>query len=198
LYGIRVQSKIPPATNYSAFAILSAGTCYWKTAKIPRAQKSTQRRFPGGSISLSNGCNRKWDSIKGFVKYHLSIFNCHFFDQIEIEAVYIGRGDAAMTQADADAFQERLVLFAVRIIGLVACLPKTTAGRHVGGQLLRSGTSPAPNYAEARGAESRADFVHKLRIGVKELNETGIWLLIILKARMAPDALVASLIKENR
>jgi four helix bundle protein len=103
-----------------------------------------------------------------------------------------------MTQADADAFQERLVLFAVRIIDLVACLPKTTAGRHVGGQLLRSGTSPAPNYAEARGAESRADFVHKLRIGVKELNETGIWLLIILKARMAPDALVASLIKENR
>jgi four helix bundle protein len=103
-----------------------------------------------------------------------------------------------MTQADADAFQERLALFAVRIIDLVACFPKTTAGRHVGGQLLRSATSPAPNYAEARGAESRADFVHKLRIGVKELNETCIWLPIILKARMAPDALVASLIKENR
>ena len=103
-----------------------------------------------------------------------------------------------MAQAAADALQERLVLFAVKIIDLVTCLPKTTAGRHVAGQVLRSGTSPAPNYAEARGAESRADFVHKLRIAVKELNETGIWLLIILKARMSPDARVAGLIKENR
>jgi len=103
-----------------------------------------------------------------------------------------------VAQAAADAFQERLVLFAVKIIDLVTCLPKTTAGRHIAGQILRSGTSPAPNYAEARGAESRADFVHKLRIAVKELNETGIWLLIILKARMAPDALVTGLAKENR
>ncbi len=89
-------------------------------------------------------------------------------------------------------------MFAVRIIDLVTCLPKTTAGRHIAGQVLRSGTSPAPNYAEARGAESRADFVHKLRIAVKELNETVIWLLILLKARMAPEALVPSLVKENR
>ncbi len=102
-----------------------------------------------------------------------------------------------MSQAAADAFQERLVLFAVRIIDMVNCLPKTTEGRHIAGQVLRSGTSPALNYAEARGAESRADFVHKLRIGVKELNETGIWLLIVLKARMAPETLVAGLAKEN-
>jgi four helix bundle protein len=54
-----------------------------------------------------------------------------------------------MAQVAADAFQERLVLFAVKIIDLVTHLPKTTAGRHVGGQVLRSGTSPAPNYAEA-------------------------------------------------
>ena len=103
-----------------------------------------------------------------------------------------------MAQAAADALQQRLVLFAVKIIDLVAYLPKTTAGRHVAGQVLRSGTSPAPNYAEARGAESRADFVHKLRIAVKELNETGIWLLIILSARMAADALVTRLLNENR
>ena len=103
-----------------------------------------------------------------------------------------------MAQTAADALQDRLVLFAVKIIDLVTCLPKTTAGRHVAGQVLRSGTSPGPNYAEARGAESRADFVHKLRIAVKELNETGIWLLIIIKARMAPDALVTGLVKENR
>ena len=103
-----------------------------------------------------------------------------------------------MAQVAADALQEMLVLFAARIIDLAAYLPKTAAGRHVAGQVLRSGTSPAPNYAEARGAESRADFVHKLRIAVKELNETGIWLNIVLKARMASDALVTGLVKENR
>ena len=49
----------------------------------------------------------------------------------------------------------------------------------------RSGTSPAPNYGEARGAESKADFVHKLRVALKELNETTIWLQIIRKSRMS-------------
>ena len=102
-----------------------------------------------------------------------------------------------MSQAAADALQ-RLVSFAVKIIELVGHLPKTSAGRPVSGQILRSGTSPAPDYGEARGAESRADFVHKLRIAVKELNETGIRLLIILEARMAPTALVENLIKEDR
>ena len=103
-----------------------------------------------------------------------------------------------MSQAAADALQRRLVSFAVKTIELAGHLPKTSAGRHVSGQILRSGTSPAPNYGEARGAESRADFVHKLRIAVKELNETGIWLLIILEARMAPAARVENLIKEDR
>ena len=102
-----------------------------------------------------------------------------------------------MSQAAADALQRRLVSFAVRMIELVGHLPKTSAGRHVSGQILRSGTSPAPNYGEARGAESRADFVHKLGIAVKELNETGIWLLIILEARMAPTPMVENLIKED-
>ena len=103
-----------------------------------------------------------------------------------------------MSQAAADARQRRLVSFAVKIMELVGHMPKTPVGRHVSGQVLRSGTSPAPNYGEARGAESRADFVHKLRISVKELNETGIRLLIILEARMAPTALVENLIKEDR
>jgi four helix bundle protein len=108
----------------------------------------------------------------------------------------MGKEDA-MSQAAADALQRRLVSFAVKTIELAGHLPKTSAGRHVSGQILRSGTSPAPNYGEARGAESRADFVHKLRIAVKELNETGIWLFIVLEARMAPTDLVENLIKEN-
>jgi four helix bundle protein len=103
-----------------------------------------------------------------------------------------------MTQTAADALQRRLVSYAVKIIELVARLPKTSAGSHVSGQILRSGTSPAPNYGEARGAESRADFIHKLRIAVKELNETDIWLHIILEARMAPAVLIENLIKEGR
>jgi len=103
-----------------------------------------------------------------------------------------------MAQAAADAFQERLVLFAAKIIDLFACLPKTIAGRHFAGQVLRSGNSPAPNYAEARVAESRADFVHKLRIAAKELNETMIWLHTVPKASMAPDARVIGLVEENR
>ena len=66
-------------------------------------------------------------------------------------------------QSLADDLEERLVDFAVRIIKLTASLPKSPAGKHVAGQIMRSGTSPAPNYGEARGAESHADFVHKVR-----------------------------------
>jgi len=73
---------------------------------------------------------------------------------------------------------ERLIEFAVRIIELVERLPRTLAGRHVGGELLRCGTSPAPNHAEAQGAESRKDFVHKMSIALKELRETEVWLKI--------------------
>ena len=71
-------------------------------------------------------------------------------------------------QRRADQLEERLVDFAVRIILLSTGLPKTPAGRHVAGQILRCGTSPAPNYSEARAAESRADFVHKMRVVLKE------------------------------
>ena len=75
-----------------------------------------------------------------------------------------GTATALETESQADALEERLINFAVRIVKLSASLPKTSAGRHISGQILRSGTSPAPNYGEARGAESHADFVHKLRV----------------------------------
>src|SRR6476646_5464848 len=81
-------------------------------------------------------------------------------------------------QAKAYELEERLLDFAVRVINLSASLPKTPAGKHIAGQILRSGTSPAPNYGEARGAESPADFVHKLSVVLKELNETSIWLRV--------------------
>ena len=76
--------------------------------------------------------------------------------------------------AKGDDIEDRLIEFAVRVIRLCGHLPHTEAGKHVGRQLRRSGTAPAAHYAEARGAESKRDFVHKLRICLKELNETSV------------------------
>ena len=100
-------------------------------------------------------------------------------------------------QTQADQLEERLIDFAVRIIKLCNRLPKTAAGKHISGQILRCGTSPAPNYGEARGAETRADFVHKVSIVFKELNETSVWLQIIERSQMLPTALLVDLIREN-
>jgi four helix bundle protein len=100
-------------------------------------------------------------------------------------------------QAPANELEERLIDFAVRIVRLSSNLPRTTAGRHMAGQILRSGTSVAPNYDEARGAESHADFVHKLAIVLKELNETSIWLRIICRSGMLKEKLITQLVQEN-
>jgi len=94
--------------------------------------------------------------------------------------------------------EERLIDFAVRIIKVSDSLPNTRAGNHVRGQILRSGTSPAPNYAEAQSAESRADFVHKVKIVLKELRETKVWLRMIVKAELiTPPSKLEPLIQEN-
>lgn len=98
--------------------------------------------------------------------------------------------------AKGDDIQARLIAFAVRIIKLCDALPDTRAGRHISGQLLRSGTSPAPNYGEARGAESTKDFVHKLGVVLKELNESNIWLLIVVQSDMLPMTQMQDLITE--
>jgi len=101
-------------------------------------------------------------------------------------------------QSQADKLEERLIDFAVRVINLSASLPKTAAGKHIAGQILRSGTSPAPNYGEARGAESHADFIHKLRIVLKELNETSIWLRIIERSELLRKELIKDIVAENK
>jgi four helix bundle protein len=86
--------------------------------------------------------------------------------------------------------EARLITFAVRIIRTGESLPKTPAGNHIRNQLLRSGTSPAPNYGEAQSAESRTDFTHKLKIVLKELRETRVWLLMIQQAGLIKPATV--------
>ena len=78
---------------------------------------------------------------------------------------------------------ERLIDFAVLIISLIDTLPKTIAGSYLASQLLRSGSSPALLYGEAHGAESRNDFIHKMRIPLKELRETFNCLRIIKKLK---------------
>jgi four helix bundle protein len=75
--------------------------------------------------------------------------------------------------------EERLLNFTASIVRFADSLPNTKAGNHVAGQLLRCGTSPLANHGEVEAAESRKDFLHKLRICLKELRETWRWLRLI-------------------
>jgi len=84
--------------------------------------------------------------------------------------------------------EQRLTQFAVRVLAVVEALPKTRGGNHVASQLVRCGTSPASNYAEAQAAESRSDFIHKMKVSLKELRETRTWLLIIQQKPMIKPA----------
>ncbi len=86
------------------------------------------------------------------------------------------RGDKPERQYD---LEERLLDFTIEIIELVEALPQTRVGNHIAGQLVRCGTSPAPNYGEAQSAESRRDFIHKMKVVLKELREIRVWLLLI-------------------
>jgi four helix bundle protein len=87
--------------------------------------------------------------------------------------------------------EDRLIDFAVRIVRIADRLPKTRTCNHIAGQITRCGTSSAPNYGEAQGAESHDDFVHKIRLCLKELRETRVWLKIIQRinpSKMVDDA----------
>jgi four helix bundle protein len=79
-----------------------------------------------------------------------------------------------------DELSERLLQFAARAGKVVDSLPSTRMGQHIAEQLVRSATSPAPNYEEGRSAEIRKDFIHKLRIALKELRESRCWLKMIV------------------
>jgi four helix bundle protein len=92
--------------------------------------------------------------------------------------------------------EERLIDFAVKTISLTASIPKTTAGNHLSKQLCRSGISPALNYGEAQSAESISDFIHKMRICLKELRESHVAIKIILKSNLSKSEEIALLFKE--
>jgi len=90
-----------------------------------------------------------------------------------------------------ERFQEKFLEFGAEIVVLVKDLPRTTPGRQIADQLLRSGTSVGANVHEAQSAESSADFVHKLQIGLKEIRETSYWLALVDKSNLLQgDALM--------
>jgi four helix bundle protein len=92
---------------------------------------------------------------------------------------------------------ERLLEYAARIIKLVEALPNTIAGRRIGDQLLRAGTSAGANYEEAQGGESKNDFTHKLQIALKELRESNYWLRLLAKAEVVKADRLTDLIEES-
>lgn len=93
--------------------------------------------------------------------------------------------------------EERLIRFASPIIKLAEMLPQTFAGRHVAGQMIRSGTAPALHYGEAQSGESRKDFIHKMKLALKELRETFNALRIIKAVNWLPHARLEAILDEN-
>jgi four helix bundle protein len=98
--------------------------------------------------------------------------------------------------AKGDDIEERLIRFAAAAKDLCDAFPPTVAGKHIGNQLMRFATSAAPNYAEARRCESMNDFIHKLGIVLKELDESRVWLKLLRVRRVVPTAASEPVFKE--
>jgi four helix bundle protein len=95
-----------------------------------------------------------------------------------------------------DELADRLLDFTVQVIALPSRLPRDPASRHMAGRMVAAGTSVGAHYEEARGAESKADFVHKLRIALKECRDTRYWLRVVDRAKTLSDDLPATLLSE--
>ena len=104
--------------------------------------------------------------------------------------------DRLSDSMNPDILSDRLLDLAARVGNVVDALSDTRLGRHIASQLVRSGTSPLPNYEEARGAESRADFIHKLNLALKELRESRAWLRLIIRASLLPETRLEGLLDE--
>jgi four helix bundle protein len=106
------------------------------------------------------------------------------------------KGGAMVKKRKDELLADRLLAFAVSVIKIVNDLPKDRVGKHVSYQLLKSGTSPGANYEEARGAESTRDFIHKLRVALKELKESRFWLKLIKAVPLIDPDRVVPLLQE--
>jgi len=94
-------------------------------------------------------------------------------------------------------FDERYLMFGAEILKLLSRLPHDKVGAHVGDQLFRSGTSVGAHLQEARAAESRADFIHKMQMALKEIREAKYWLSLINAAEVIAPQMVSSLLRES-
>ena len=97
---------------------------------------------------------------------------------------------------DPASLADRLLDFSARIGKVVDSLPRKRLANHIAGQLVRCGTAPGSHYEEGCGAESRADFVHKLRLSLKELRESAYWLRLIGRAELLPQSRLTTLLDE--
>jgi len=98
----------------------------------------------------------------------------------------------------AQQLSERFLDHGVAIMRITTLLRRSVAGREIAGQLLRSGTSAGANHEEARGAQSRADFLHKMQIVLKELRESLYWLRLIERSGTLKDEALTAAIGETR
>ena len=101
-------------------------------------------------------------------------------------------------EKQADILSNRFLNFGANIIKLTKKIDSNQMHRHIGMQLFRSATSIGANYEEARGAESRQDFSHKLQIVLKEARETHYWLKLIRQSEILKNEEICDLIEENR
>ena len=92
--------------------------------------------------------------------------------------------------------EDRLIDFSIETSEIVEQLPSTKFANHIGGQLIRSGSSPALNYGEAQSAESPVDFIHKLKVVLKELRESRVCLKIIIRKPLLPEERVLPTLNE--
>jgi four helix bundle protein len=96
----------------------------------------------------------------------------------------------------SDELAGRLLDFAARVGKVVDALPDTRLANHIARQLVRCGTSAAPNYEEACAAESRADFAHKLSIALKELRESRCWIRLIIRTEILSEKKMSGMLDE--
>ena len=97
-----------------------------------------------------------------------------------------------------EELKDRFKCFSIRIIKMVDSLPNTLSGRAIGGQVVRSGTSPGANYRAACIAKSEKDFLNKLKMVEEELDETCYWLELIVASEMLPEDRMESLHNESK
>jgi four helix bundle protein len=97
---------------------------------------------------------------------------------------------------DNKHFDDRYLAFGAGILNLVSRMPTTAVCRHIADQLFRSGTSIGANLQEGRAAESRADFIHKFQVALKEMRETGYWLALLEKSGLVDRAVLQTLLAE--